>query len=55
MTVPRRDVIYKRTYSDGEGGTLTEEQWRALTQAERDRITKLVNALIRQITKGGAP
>jgi hypothetical protein len=53
MTVPRRDIVRKRTYSDGEGGTLTEEQWRALTQTERDRIMKLVNTLIQQVTKGG--
>jgi hypothetical protein len=54
MTVPRKFTPKKITYSDGEGVTMTENQWFSLSQTERDRIMRLVDDQIKRITKGGA-
>jgi hypothetical protein len=54
MTVPRSKLpASKHTYSDGDGGTLTEEEWLALPPAERERMQKLTDERIKQVTKGG--
>ena len=53
MTTPRKDVPSSKTYSDGEGHILTEWQWMALPQKERERIEKLVDQKIKQVLKGG--
>jgi hypothetical protein len=53
MTVPHKLVPKHKTYSDGKGGTLTEKQWRALSEAERDRIWKQVNAQIAKVVREG--
>jgi len=53
VTTPRKDVPSSKTYSDGEGHTLTEWQWMALPQKERERIEKLVDQKIKQVLKGG--
>jgi hypothetical protein len=53
VTTPRKDAPSPKTYSDGEGHILTEWQWMALPQKERERIEKLVDQQIKQILKGG--
>ena len=51
--IPRKAAPFPKTYSDGEGRTLTEWQWMALPQKERERIEKLVDQQIKQVLKGG--
>jgi hypothetical protein len=51
--IPRKTAPSLKTYSDGEGHILTEWQWMALPQKERERIEKLVDQQIKQILKGG--
>jgi hypothetical protein len=53
VTVPRKSAPKLVTYSDGEGGTLTQEQWDALPPAKRERIQKLVDDHIKRIVGGG--
>ena len=52
MTVPRKSLPKKVTYSDGKGGTLTEKEWLKLTDAERVKIQKLVSDAIARIYRG---
>jgi hypothetical protein len=51
LVVDRKPI--PKTYSDGEGHILTEWQWMALPQKERERIEKLVDQKIKQVLKGG--
>jgi hypothetical protein len=53
MTVPHKLVPKHKTYSDGKGGTLSQEQWLALTEAERQRILRLVDELITKVVREG--
>jgi hypothetical protein len=53
MTVPRKFHPKKISYSDGKGGTMSEDEWFSLSQAERDRISRLVNEQIARIKRGG--
>jgi hypothetical protein len=53
MTAARKSTPPKKqVYSDGEGGTLTEEEWLALPPAERERMQKLVDKHIENLRYG---
>ena len=55
VTVPKKSIPKRVSYSDGKGGLLTEVQWIELTDKEREKIQKLVNDQLARIYRGEQP